>query len=213
MSLSLWVVPREGNPFTKTMQELINDTVPRQFLSEKDYKIFTPHVTITSEIDENSFGGKSAQEWLDSIQLPEFKAEFDEAIVELDTLEAEDEYFRKMNIALKDNANLRKLAAVCRGAGVSGGEEKAQAWAQNEYRPHFSLLYADTPVREVQAKIALIEMKIGFAIGDLFACCGGTLCMGGHLVLVDTSKPIEEWKPVARRETPWLMWRATKNLI
>ncbi len=55
--------------------------------------------------------------------------------------------------------------------------------------------------------------KIGFAIGDIFACCGGTLCMGGYLVLVDTNKPIKEWQPVAKREVPWVMWRATHNLI
>ena len=88
-----------------------------------------------------------------------------------------------------------------------------EEFAQKEYRPHFSLLYADVPTKDVKAKIPLIEMKIGFALGDLFACCGGTLCMGGNIVLVDTRKEIEEWSVIAKRETPWAMWRATRGLL
>lgn len=134
-------------------------------------------------------------------------------VLELDRIEAEDPFFRKMNIALNADGNLTKLATLCRREGVEQSEEKAQAWAKDEYRPHLSLLYADLPTQDVKAKVPLIEMKIGFAIGDLFACCGGTLCMGGHMVLVDTSKPVDQWKPIAKRETPWVMWRASRNLI
>jgi hypothetical protein len=169
-----------------------------------------PHVPLTSDVD---LGGKSSQEWLDSIKLPDFKAEHNEVVVELDTVEADDDFYRKMNISVKDNDNLKKLAAVCRRDGVSKDEEKAQAWARNDFHPCLTLLFADLPTRNVANKIALIEMKIGFAIGDIFACCGGTLCMGGHLVLVDTSKPMDQWKAIAKRETPWVMWRATRNLI
>lgn len=62
-------------------------------------------------------------------------------------------------------------------------------------------------------KVPLIEMKIGFAFGDIFACCGGALCLGSWIVLVDTSKPVKEWKTVAKRETPWAVWRATRALL
>ena len=212
MAMSLWLVPREQNPFTTTMQELISDTVPRNF-TQQTYN-FTTHVLVTSDIySQKTLGDKSAQEWLDSIELPAFKAEHDEVVLTLDTVEAEDDFYRKMNISVKDDVNLKKLAVVCRQAATSGGEEKAQAWAQQEYRPCFPLLYGDIPTKESQGKVPLIEMKIGFAIGDIFACCGGTLCMGGFLVLVDTSKPIDQWEPIAKRETPWTMWRATHNLI
>ena len=212
--MSLWLVPHEGNPFTKTIQEFISDTVPANFSPSHEIHKFSPHVTVTSGIDyEKVLGDGSPQEWLDNLQLPDFKAESDEVVLELDSIEAEDPFYRKMNIALKDNGNLTKLATSCRREAVLDDEEKAQAWARNEYRPHLSLLYADLPTQDVKSKVPLIEMKIGFAIGDLFACCGGTLCMGGHLVLVDTSKPVDQWKPVAKRETPWAMWRATRNLI
>jgi hypothetical protein len=38
--------------------------------------------------------------------------------------------------------------------------------------------------------------------------------MGGKMVLVDTSKPIQEWHEsyVAKRDTPWAEWRISKNL-
>lgn len=210
MSLSLWLIPHADNPFTKTVQELIAEEVPKQFLPKEKIQSFTPHVTVTPDVDT---GGKSPQEWLDNLQLPEFKAEHNEVILLLDQIQAEDPFYRKMNIALEEDANLRKLVAFCRQQAVGENEETAQAWAEKEYRPHLSLLYADLPTKDVANKIALIEMKTQFALGDIFACCGGSLCMGGHLALVDTSKPIDQWQPIAKRETPWAIWRATRNLI
>ncbi|KAF2479824.1 2',3'-cyclic-nucleotide 3'-phosphodiesterase [Neohortaea acidophila] len=212
MPYSLWLVPYDDSPFTKTTQELINDTVPRQFLAEKDYQAFPPHVTLTSDVD---LGGKSPQEWLDSLQFGEdYKPQHHEVLIELDTVTAEDPKFRKMNISVKENENLKKLAASCRQQTHSVSAEQAQAWAKDEYRPHMSLLYADVPTQDVERKIPLIEMKIGFAYGDLFACCGGSFSMGGLITVVDTSSnETKDWKRVAQRETPWAMWRATRNLI
>ena len=212
MAMSLWLVPHEGNPFTKSMKEFIATEVPKQF--EQDKQVVGVKVTLTPDVDiEKISGGKSAQEWLDSIQFPEFHSEHNEVVIELDEFRADDDYYRKMNISVKGNDNLKKLAAVCRRAAVSQDEEKAQTWAQNQFDPSLTVLYADIPAKEVSNKIALIEMKLGFAIGDIFACCGGTLCMGGHLVLVDTSKPMDQWTPVAKRETPWIMWRASRGLL
>lgn len=212
MTYSLWFIPYDTSPFTKTAKELISDTVPRQFLSEDKVNHFHPHITVTSDINKH-LDGKSPQEWLDGLELPAFRPEHDEVLLELDTVEAEDPFFRKMNISVKENANLQKLAAICRQKGTGASEEKAQAWSTKEYRPHMSLLYADVPTQDVKNKVPLIEMKIGFALGDLFACCGGALCLGSKLVLVDTSKPIKEWDFLAKRDTPWAVWRATRNLI
>lgn len=212
MPMSLWLVPHAHNPFTKAVQELVTDEVPKQF-DQKKQKVI-PHVGLISDIDiEKVSGGKSPQEWLDGIQLPEFKAEFSEVVVELDEVGADDDFYRKLNISVKNEPNLDKLAASCRQSGAGTSEEKAQAWVQSNFHPCLTLLYADIPTREAQNKVALIEMKIGFAIGDIFACCGGTLCMGGHLVLVDTSKPMDQWEPAAKRETPWVMWRASRGLL
>lgn len=210
-NLSLWLVPKETNPFTKTAQELISETVPRNFVADNEIQNFPPHVTVTGELDaDKAFGGKSPQEWLDALDFSSYRPEKNEVLLELDTVEAEDPFFRKMNIALKDNDNLRQVSALCRReAGLD------EAWSKNEYRPHLSLFYGDVPTQQVKSKVPLIEMKIGFAFGDLFACCGGALCLGGSLVVVDTRKPIREWHEaiVAKRETPWAMWRATRNLI
>ncbi|EMC99769.1 hypothetical protein BAUCODRAFT_43864, partial [Baudoinia panamericana UAMH 10762] len=165
---SLWLVPHASSPFTKTAQELISETVPRIFVSD-DSQInhFPPHVTVTSDIDATKvFGDKSPQAWLDSLQLPDFKAEHNEVVIELEELHAEEPFFRKCNIATKANANLTKLATVCRKDAVLGGDEaKAQAWARSEYRPHFSLFYGDIPTQQVKSKLPLIEIKLGFAIG------------------------------------------------
>lgn len=206
MTLSLWFLPRQTSAFTKTAQELISETIPQIFLSpSQQVQSFPPHVTITSGISLTS--EKSPQEWLDSLDCSAYKAEHNEVVLELLELEAEDPFFRKCNIALKEDANLRDFAAKCRGA--AGMED-----AGKEYRPHFSLFYGDVPTKDVQNKLPLIEMKVGFAIGDLFACCGGALCLGGEMVLVDTSKPITAWKEaiVAKRETPWALWRVSKQL-
>lgn len=192
------------------MQELINDEVPKQFVDKDKIQRFQPHVTVTQEVD---IGSKSPQEWLDGLKFPDFQAEKNEVILLLDHIQAEDPFFRKMNIALEEDANLRKLAATLRAQATGASEQDAEKWAKDEYRPHMSLLYADVPTKDVSNKIALIEMKAQFALGDIFACCGGSLCMGGHLALVDTSKKVDEWKVEAKRETPWAIWRATRNLI
>lgn len=204
MSLSLWFLPKQTSPFVKTAQELISETIPNIFLSpSQQIQEFPPHVTITSKISLD----KDPQEWLDSLDCSAYKAEKNEVILELLELQTEDPFFRKCNIALSENANLRDFAEKCRAAA---GLEPAGS----DYRPHFSLFYGDVETKAVQAKLPLIEMKVGFAIGDLFACCGGALCLGGEMVLVDTSKPITAWKEsiVAKRETPWAMWRASKHL-
>jgi 2',3'-cyclic-nucleotide 3'-phosphodiesterase len=164
MGWSLWLIPLENSPFTRTARELIDDTVPRNFQTPEKIQRFDPHVTITSDIDfEKIANGKSPKEWLDQLELPNFRAEHDEVLLELDTVEAEDPFFRKMNVALKDNDNLKKLAAVCREKGVGVNQGKAQEWAQKEYRPHMSLFYGDVPTQDVKSKVPLIEMKIGFA--------------------------------------------------
>lgn len=204
MTLSLWFLPRQTSPFTKTAQELIAE-IGQIFLSASEVQSFPPHVTITSGITLPD--GKSPQEWIDALDCSAYQAERNEVILELLELQAEDPFFRKCNIALKEDANLREFATKCRQA--AGLEDLGK-----EYRPHFSLFYGEVPTKDVQNKLPLIEMKVGFGIGDLFACCGGALCLGGEMVLVDTSKPITEWKDaiVAKRETPWAMWRASKQL-
>lgn len=223
MPLSLWFILQKGNSFEKTAQELISQTIPNIFftpdqLQQNNHHTFPPHVTITSGIQFPSDGsGPTPQEWLDSLDCTAYQSQHNEIKLELDTVQAEDAFFRKCNIALKEDSNLMEFATLCRRHASSTTTTSTTTTSSEEkYRPHLSLLYADLPTSTITSKLPLIEMKVGFAIGDLFACCGGALCIGGRMVLVDTgSRPIGEWKDavVAERETPFVQWRITRNLV
>ncbi|GIZ43369.1 hypothetical protein CKM354_000659900 [Cercospora kikuchii] len=206
MTYSIWLIMTKGNPFDKAAQELISETLPNLLLSPDQIQDFQPHVTVTPgfELPE----GKSAQELLDSLDFSEYKSQHNEVVLELDELQAEDPFFRKLNIAVKDKSNLAKFASQCRDA--VGTPEP-----DGGYRPHMSLMYADLPTKDVKNKLALIQMKLGFAIGDIFACCGGALCIGGSMVVVDTSGPVKGWKDsiVAERKTDFVQWRMSRDLV
>lgn len=217
MTLSLWLVPIEGNPFTKEVEELIESTIPSNFSQSVKKQPFAPHVTLTSDIDPDKTyksSSQSPQEWLDALSLPAFRKEHDEVIVELDHVTTGDTYHRKLAVEVNPHPNLTKIAAACRRQALGGAidDSAAQKWAETEFAPHLSLMYADLPAKDVQNKLALIELQIGYSLGSLFACCGGTFQVGGSLVLVDTGKPVAEWEPIARRDTPWVNWRMSRNL-
>ncbi|KAJ9663167.1 hypothetical protein H2198_000928 [Neophaeococcomyces mojaviensis] len=216
MHSSLWLItPKDDHEFNKSLKELINSTLPSDFARFK-CPSFIPHVTITSDIEPSKTYGQasSPQQWLDNLALPaDFKKEFKEATVELEAVEAGEPFFKKVTLRAKKDENLVRLAAKCREAGVLVSEQEAQKWAETEYAPHLSLVYADVPKDEAQKKVPLIELQLGWEFGSLFDCCGGTLCMGAKLVLVDTSKPIEEWVPIAERELPWVKWTMARSLI
>jgi len=213
MHSSLWLIaPSDDHAFNKSLKELIGSTLPSDF-PHAPKNNFIPHVTITSDVDPSKTYGSKPQEWLDSLALPEFKREANEVIIELEELEAGEPFFKKITLRAKKDANFVELAAKCRQQGLNLSESEAQKWAENEYLPHLSLFYGDIPKDEVQKKIGLIELQLGFELGSLFDCCGGTLAMGAKLVLLDTSRAIEEWKPIAERECPWVMWRMAKGLL
>jgi len=76
-------------------------------------------------------------------------------------------------------------------------------------------MYADIPIAEVEAKMGDIETQLGFELGSLFDCCGGTLCMGAKIVLVDTGDlhDVAGWKVLAEREVEAVSWRMGRGLI
>ena len=195
------------------MKELILDTIPTNFPKAPKHK-FIPHITVTSDIDPAKTYESSPQEWLDKLELPEdMKKEFKEATIELEAVEAGEPFFKKVTIRAKKDANLVKLAAKCRRQGLQIPESEAQQWAEKEYLPHLSLLYADLPKDDVQKKVPMIELQIGWEFGGLFDCCGGTLCMGAKLVLVDTGKEVNDWNVIAERDVPWVRWTMARSLI
>jgi len=77
------------------MKELIADDVPRNFLSPQDIQGFSPHVTVSNDVN---LDGKSPQDFLNGLKLPEFKNGSNEVEVLLDTIQAEDPKFRTTRI-------------------------------------------------------------------------------------------------------------------
>lgn len=213
---SLWLIPpSDDNPFNKSLQELITDTLPSDFPDAPKHP-FIPHVTISSDIEPaETYASSSPQQWLDNLSLPHtLKKEVNEVIIELETLEAGEPFFKKCTLQAGKDTNLLHLAATCRQQCIPRlSEHQAQTWAETEYLPHLSLFYGDVPVAEVRRKLPMIETQLGFEIGSLFDCCGGSLAMGARLVLVDTAKDIEEWRVMAQRECPWVVWRMAKGLV
>jgi 2',3'-cyclic-nucleotide 3'-phosphodiesterase len=210
---SLWLIaPSDDHAFNKSLKELIGSTLPSDF-PHTPKNNFIPHVTVTSDIDPTKAYKSSPQEWLDNLSLPEFQKEKNEVVIELEQLEAGEPFFKKATLRARKDANLLKFASKCREQGLLLSESDAKAWAENEYLPHLSLFYGDIPRNEVQKKIPMIELQLGFEFGSLFDCCGGTLAMGAKLVLVDTSKEIKDWTVIAQRNCPWVMWTMAKGLL
>lgn len=69
-----------------------------------------------------------------------------------------------------------------------------------------TLLSADMPASDVQKHIDELQDECRKAARRLEADDDGTVCSGGSIVLVDTSKPIDQWTPIAERALPHLKW-------
>jgi 2',3'-cyclic-nucleotide 3'-phosphodiesterase len=210
---SLWLIaPSDDHAFNKSLKDLIGSTLPSDF-PDAPKATFIPHVTVTSDINPAKTYESSPQEWLDNLSLPEFKKEKNEVVIELEQLDAGEQFFKKVTLRARKDGNLLKLASKCREQGLLLSESDAKAWADSDYLPHLSLFYGDIPKNEVQKKIPLIELQLGFEFGSLFDCCGGTLAMGAKLVLVDTSKEIKDWTVIAQRNCPWVIWTMARGLL
>jgi 2',3'-cyclic-nucleotide 3'-phosphodiesterase len=128
---SLWLVPPADHPITNILSSLIKKTTTH-FHSPH---LFIPHVTLTSNINPSSHSG-NPQQWLDALDLP--KGEH--VVVRFGNLQSEDAFFKKLYINV-DKIGVQELGMRARQT-VEGFEEKEKAreWAENEYKPHNSLL-------------------------------------------------------------------------
>lgn len=214
---SLWLIaPKPDHAFNKSLNELITSTIPSNFTSAK-LPHFTPHVTLTSNIDPSQTysSSSSPQEWLDNLPIDSlgFKNQHKEAVIELEELEIGEPYFKKLTLRAKKDPNLIKLAAKCREVGTGVSEDEATKWAEDEYAPHLSLMYADLGKADVQKRMGLMELQLGWEFGSLFDCCGGQLAQGAKIALVDTSKEVDQWEVIAERDASWVVWRMARGLI
>ncbi|KAF1841111.1 2',3'-cyclic-nucleotide 3'-phosphodiesterase [Cucurbitaria berberidis CBS 394.84] len=186
---SLWLLPPASHPLNNLLTTLIDKT---SFHFTSPHR-FLPHVTLTSEIYPSAYGS-DPQEWLDSLNI-EFGTEI---AVEFKKLNSEDVFVRKLYIKCKKD-DLRLLALRCRQQ-VKGFEqaEKAEEWVNELYTPHLSLLYHDCPRIDTEglSQAGEFAQDLGISVNGQ-----GKLgsWKGGRVVLVQTDKPIHEWKPIAER--------------
>ncbi|KAI4728243.1 2, 3 cyclic phosphodiesterase [Aureobasidium sp. EXF-10728] len=201
---SLWIIPPKDSSFSQALQTLISTTIPPHFPHTKTHD-FIPHVTITSNIDQSLYG-TDPQAWLSSLHLPSGDQQ-DPVFVTLDVLEAGHAFVKKLTLSAGKTAQLLQLASACRAEAVEGGDQdKADKWTRDEYLPHLSLMYADLPKSDVEKLVPEIQEDCRKAGRSVEAHDDGTVANGGSIVLVDTSKPIDQWKPIATRALPYIRW-------
>lgn len=68
------------------------------------------------------------------------------------------------------------------------------------------LASSDISASEVETHLDQIREECRKAARRVEADDDGTVCNGGSIVLVDTSKPIHEWSVIAQRNLPHLKW-------
>ncbi|KAF1970306.1 2',3'-cyclic-nucleotide 3'-phosphodiesterase [Bimuria novae-zelandiae CBS 107.79] len=190
---SLWLLPPRAHRLDATLSSLIRD-VGTRFGSTH---VFLPHVTLTSEIAPSIYAA-DPQAWLDALPFPKG----DDVSVKLGRLASEDVFVRKLYSRV-EKEGVRDLGRIAR-APVEEAKEltekmNVETWVEERWTPHLSLLYHDRPkveeerIREVERVVEEAGVNLD-GEGEM----GGW--RGGRVVLVETSKPIEEWVPIAERE-------------
>ncbi|KAF2232726.1 hypothetical protein EV356DRAFT_505011, partial [Viridothelium virens] len=131
---SLWLMPPAHSPVATLLSSLIAHTIPSHF-AQLSPPQFSPHVTLTSEIDPQLYGDQP-QQWLDQqISCPPGK----DLSILFETLDTEQPFFRKLTIRVSKHPVLAELAENCRRIGVAKDNGIAQRWVEHDYRPHCSL--------------------------------------------------------------------------
>ncbi|KAK6005215.1 hypothetical protein QM012_007994 [Aureobasidium pullulans] len=200
---SLWIIPPKDSSFSQALQTLITTIIPPHFPDAKTHD-FIPHVTITSNIDQSLYAS-DPQAWLGGLHLP-LGDQHDPVFVTLDLLEAGDAFVKKLTLRAGKSSQLLKLASACRAEAVEGGDQgKAEKWARDEYLPHLSLI-ADLSKAEVEKFVPEIQEDCRKAGRNVEAHDDGSVAIGGNIILVDTSKPIDQWHPIATRALPYIRW-------
>ncbi|OAG12565.1 2',3'-cyclic-nucleotide 3'-phosphodiesterase-like protein [Paraphaeosphaeria sporulosa] len=192
---SLWLLPPRGHPLEAALSKLIAQTAA-QFGSPHT---FLPHVTLTSDIAADVYA-PNPKAWLDALLLPPAS----QTHVSLGPLASDPVYVRKLYSRVS-KPGVALLTHATRFV-VQPNPWDLENWLEEKWVPHLSLLYHDCPVvekeklREVEAWVGVEGVKLhegrggeGEGEGEM----GGWT--GGRVVLVDTSRPIGEWVPIAER--------------
>ncbi|KAL7275209.1 hypothetical protein RUND412_001857 [Rhizina undulata] len=187
MGASLWLLPPAGSEIEAKLSELINGTIPPRFAAHETVPNFPPHITLTSEVPVD-LDPQAVVDGIDVGDLPE---------VVLKSFVIGETFFTRGTLHAEKTPSLTALTLSCRQTHAFGGQsfDEAEKWLTQSWTPHLSLVYANVfPVPaeivdgvEADIRDAGIELrKDGW--------------VGGKIVLVSCSKPIEEWVTLAERD-------------
>ncbi|KAF3910620.1 hypothetical protein ABW21_db0204447 [Orbilia brochopaga] len=213
MSASLWLIPPPGK-LSETLQSLISTKIAESI--EGDCPDFRPHITITGGLPLRDAG--DFQTLLKNIPLPEKPPTILFKRIRYGTA-----FWTKITLEVHKSDSLKALAAACRTAVIPGIDEKeAREWVEKYttpaesgeqgFIPHLSLVYWDA--KEVPDSVRLgvhsavndagVKHDDGWKGEDVDHVPVDAMAgwKGGKLVIVDTTKPVEEWKTniLAERE-------------
>lgn len=164
---------------------------------------FEPHLTLTSDIPQHITDGTTdSQAWLDRLHLSTSA----QPQTRFSSLDVGDQFFKKLTLSASKTP-LLGLAIQTRAAAVENGKQSAaSSWANKDWAPHVSLLYADGGIAEQKREEVLQALHgAGITLGeerDLAGAQGEGVdgWDGGRIVLVPTWRDPKEWAVVAERE-------------
>lgn len=151
--------------------KLINETLP-PFWSEKVLS-FQPHMTITSDVSPD-LDPKAVVSDIQVRELP---------VVKFKSVNLGETHFTKCTLHLEKTDSIMELVTHCRALYVTNGDvQKATQWAQEDFTPHVSLVYADETPVDVIHKIEEEVKKAGIRLSGLDGSMSGW--EGGRVWLV-----------------------------
>ncbi|KAI5811672.1 2',3'-cyclic-nucleotide 3'-phosphodiesterase [Peziza echinospora] len=196
MGASLWLLPPSNSPLDTALNTLINTTIPTLFPGTT-LPHFRPHITLTSDVDPSL----DPTTVTSAITIPGHVQPPPPVSVKFTGVVVGERFFTKVTLYVEKTEGLVGLAGECRRRFVTREEdgstgEEARRWAQEEYTPHLSLVYMDEGVgEEVRRRIEGVVREAGVGFGE-----GVEAWKGGRIVLVNCSRPIEEWKVEGERD-------------
>ncbi|KAF3914494.1 hypothetical protein AA313_de0206287 [Arthrobotrys entomopaga] len=195
---SLWLLPPPG-PLSSALQRLISTILPHHI--PDPVPDFQPHITISSGIPLSS--STDFQTLLSSIPLDSLSPKVQFKKVRYGTA-----FWTKITLELHKTTSLKELAVQCRSRIVPNVDEiTAREWVEkyttpaesgeDGFIPHLSLVYWGSDVEEdVRGKVEEEVYKAGVTTDEVELEVIGEMggFEGGKLVVVDTTKKVEEWK-------------------
>ncbi|KAK9446474.1 2',3'-cyclic-nucleotide 3'-phosphodiesterase [Limtongia smithiae] len=203
--LSLWLSPPPSSPTCPALTKLIADLASTHFPgpSPAPAPVFTPHITITSNIPEDKVDPLAVVTTVAAVATAPLSTDISATVV--DTGPA---YFKKIFLRIAPVSGLLEMARIARENFVCSFQPEldepsvaAEIWLRAEYDPHLSLVYTDEwPLssEKLDAVSALVFQALAGVVdsSDDDAAIG-KLWRGGRVELVKTTGPADTWQVLA----------------